>query len=145
MNLQMNEPFYLENTNTATPVSRAVGISSSSMFYQLGAQYPEVIDSSAPPKSIQAFGDTYTQTMTTLRRLSSLLADLGLAKLNLTNMRVYLVSEVPGDRMDLDGFNKAYTEYFQDQDRNYPSRTVIQVAAMANPGWLIEIEATAAN
>lgn len=141
----MNEPFYLENTNSTAPVSRAVGIGSSSMFYQLGAQYPEVIDSSAPPKSIQAFGDTYTQTMTTLRRLSALLADLGLAKHNLTHMRVYLVSEVAGGRMDLDGFNKAYTEYFQDQQWNYPSRTVIQIAAMANPGWLLEIEATAAN
>lgn len=141
----MIEPFYLENTNNPAPVSRAVGIGSNSMFYQLGAQYPEVIDSSAPAKSIQAFGDTYTQTMTTLRRLSSLLADLGLAKHNLTNMRVYLVAEAAGGRMDIDGFNKAYTEYFQDQDRNYPSRTVIQVAAMVNPGWLIEIEATAAN
>ncbi|AEC20151.1 endoribonuclease L-PSP [Pusillimonas sp. T7-7] len=60
-------------------------------------------------------------------------------------MRVYLVAESAGGRMDIDGFNKAYTEYFQDQDRNYPSRTVIQVAAMVNPGWLIEIEATAAK
>ena len=140
----MKELFYLENTNTSAPVSRAVGIGRGAMQYQLGAQYPEIIDSSAPPTSIEAFGNTYTQTMTTLQRLSAILADLGLTKHNLTHMRVYLVSEVAGERMDLDGFNKAYTEYFQDQDRNYPSRTVIQVAAMANPGWLLEIEATAA-
>ena len=139
----MNEPYYLENANSAAPVSRAVGIGNTSTFYQLGAQYPEIVDPAAPPKSIQAFGDTYTQTVTTLRRLSALLADLGLEKHNLTHMRVYLVSEVAGERMDLDGFNKAYTEYFQDQMRNYPSRTVLQVAGMANPGWLLEIEATA--
>ncbi|WP_158306423.1 Rid family hydrolase [Pusillimonas sp. T7-7] len=141
----MNGSFYLENTNSTAPVCRAVGISNNATFYQLGAQYPEVTDPSAPPKSVQAFGNTYTQTTTTLQRLSSILADLKLAKRNLTHMRVYLVAESAGGRMDIDGFNKAYTEYFQDQDRNYPSRTVIQVAAMVNPGWLIEIEATAAK
>jgi enamine deaminase RidA (YjgF/YER057c/UK114 family) len=141
----MSQLFYLENPATPMPISRAVGIGGGTMFYQLGGQFPEVVDPSAPPKSLEAFGDTYTQTMTTLRRLSSLLDDLGLTKRNLTNMRVYLVAPEAGGRMDVDGFNKAYTEYFQDQDRNYPSRTVMQVAAMVNPGWLIEIEATAAR
>lgn len=141
----MSELYYLENPISPAPVSRAVGIGSGAMFYQLGGQFPEIIDPSAPPRSLEAFGDTYTQTKTTLHRLSTLLDDLGLAKRNLTHMRIYLVAEEPGGRMDVDGFNKAYTEYFQDQDRNFPSRTVMQVAAMVNPGWLIEIEATAAN
>lgn len=141
----MSETFYLENPTSPAPVSRAVGIGSGSMFYQLGGQFPEVVVPSAAPRSIEAFGDTYTQTKTTLHRLSSLLDDLGLTKRNLTHMRVFLVAPTPGGRMDVDGFNKAYTEYFRDQDRSFPSRTVMQVAAMVNPGWLIEIEATACS
>ncbi len=141
----MSKHIFLQNTASTMPISRAVGVDSGSRFYQLGAQFPEVVDPSAPLESAQAFGDTYTQTATTLRRLSSLLSDLKLTKQNLTHMRIYLVAAGDSTRMDTDGFNRAYTEYFRDQKENYPSRTVMQVVALANPGWLIEIEATAVS
>lgn len=141
----MSRFIHLPAANSIAPLSRAVGITNDATFYQLGAQFPEISDPSAPPRSTLAFGDTYTQTISTLNRLKSLLQDLGLSKRNLTNMRVYLAADTSGARMDFDGFNKAYTEFFKDQNEQFPSRTVLQVAAFVNPGWLIEIEATAAQ
>jgi enamine deaminase RidA (YjgF/YER057c/UK114 family) len=46
--------------------------------------------------------------------------------------------------MDFDGFMKGYTKFFGTKEQpNLPTRSVIQVAGLANPVWLIEIEVTA--
>jgi enamine deaminase RidA (YjgF/YER057c/UK114 family) len=48
--------------------------------------------------------------------------------------------------MDFAGFQNAYTKYFATPTQpNKPARTTVQVSALASPGYLIEIEATAAK
>lgn len=136
---------HFPSPGSALPVSKAVGVPAAAMFYQLGAQFPEIIDPAAPPRSVQAFGDTYTQTRTTLQRLDGLLGQMGLRREDVTNARVYLVADPATGGMDVEGFNRAYAEYFAPQGGGYPSRTVFQAAGLVNPGWLVEIEVTAAR
>ena len=46
--------------------------------------------------------------------------------------------------MDFEGFMKGYTQFFGTEDQpNLPTRSVFQVAGLANPDWFVEIEVTA--
>ena len=60
-------------------------------------------------------------------------------------MQVFLVAD-PGkeNRMDFAGFMEGYTQFFgTPQQPNLPARSVMAVAGLVNPGWLVEIEVTA--
>jgi enamine deaminase RidA (YjgF/YER057c/UK114 family) len=45
--------------------------------------------------------------------------------------------------MDFKGFMEGYTQFFGGDQPNWPARSVIGVAALANPGFLVEIEVIA--
>jgi enamine deaminase RidA (YjgF/YER057c/UK114 family) len=132
--------------NSASPVSRAIRISGEHEMIMFGAQYPAIIDDKADPRSVRAFGDTATQTSTTLARVEAALEEAGLTLSNLVSMRVYLVGDpVLSGEMDFDGFNGACKTFFGSRRDCYPVRTTLKVAGLANPGWLIEIEVIAAR
>jgi len=49
-----------------------------------------------------------------------------------------------GGKMDFAGMMEGYTQFFGTADQpNLPSRSAMQVAALANPGFLVEIEVAA--
>ncbi len=60
-------------------------------------------------------------------------------------MQVFLVGEpAKGGKMDFAGFMAGYTQFFGTPAQpNLPSRSVFQVAGLANPGFLVEIEVVA--
>jgi enamine deaminase RidA (YjgF/YER057c/UK114 family) len=60
-------------------------------------------------------------------------------------MQVFLVGDPKlKGKMDFEGFMKGYTKFFGTKEQpKLPSRSVFQVAALANPVWLVEIEVTA--
>ena len=60
---------------------------------------------------------------------------------------MFLVGDPKLDgRLDFAGFNAAYGEFFGNaQQPNKVARSVVQIAALANPLFLVEIEATAAK
>lgn len=131
-------------SGSTSAISRTVAIPPGMTHYQLSAQYPAVVDDKALADSLASFGDTATQTTTTLARLEGVLKELGLGLPHLTHVRVYLVADPVSGKMDFDGFNKAYNDYMQARCDAWPARTVLQVAGLVKPGWLIEIEACAA-
>ena len=46
-----------------------------------------------------------------------------------------------GGRMDFGGFMEAYTQYFGTEEQpNLPARSAVQVAGLARPGMLVEVE-----
>ena len=63
------------------------------------------------------------------------------------NMQVFLVGDPSKEgRMDFAGFMEAYRQFFSTpQQPNLPARSAMQVAGLVNPGWLVEIEVTAAK
>jgi enamine deaminase RidA (YjgF/YER057c/UK114 family) len=71
--------------------------------------------------------------------------DLGMG--DVVKMTVFLVG-VPsnGGRMDFGGFMEAYTQYFGTKEQpNLPAKSAVQVADLAAPGTLVEIEVVVAR
>lgn len=138
----------LRRTNASSStslLSRAVEISSDRYLVLFSAQMPPVVDAAADPRSVQAFGDTHQQTLGCLARVKEVLQESGLALEDLVHARVYLVADPRSGQMDFDGFNTAWSSFFGEHATAYPARTVLQAAGLVNPGWLLEIEPTAAR
>ena len=59
-------------------------------------------------------------------------------------MKVFLVGDPKMDgKMDFAGFMKGYTQFFGTEAQpNLPARSAMQVVALVNPSWLVEIEVT---
>ena len=111
----------------------------------LSGTVPPVADASAPANTPAAYGDTQAQTVSVLKAIATQLEALGLAMGDVVKMQVFLVGDPAMDgKMDFGGFMKGYSQFFgTDAQPNLPVRSTMQVAALANPGFLVEIEVTA--
>ena len=90
-------------------------------------------------------GDTRGQTVGVLRAIEKQLQGLGLGMKDILKMQVFLVAD-PGkdNKMDFAGFMAGYTQFFGTAAQpQLPVRSAFQIAALANPAWLVEIEVTA--
>jgi enamine deaminase RidA (YjgF/YER057c/UK114 family) len=92
-------------------------------------------------------GDTQTQTVNVLQAIQKTLADQHLALGDVVMMHAYLAGDPSkGGKMDFAGFMAGYSQFFGTKDQpNKPARSAMQVAALAAPGALIEIEVIAAR
>jgi enamine deaminase RidA (YjgF/YER057c/UK114 family) len=92
-------------------------------------------------------GDTETQTVHTLENIKHALEEQRLSMGDIVLMHVYLAGDsAQGGKMDFAGFMKGYTQYFGTKDQpNKPARSAMQVAALAAPGAMVEIEVTAVS
>ncbi len=113
----------------------------------LSGQVPPVIDRNAPADSPRAYGDTKTQTIGTLTRIKAALETMGLGLGDVVKMTVFLVGDPAiGGRMDFKGFSEGYAQFFGTPTQpNKVARSTMQVSALVNPGWLVEIEVIAAK
>jgi 2-iminobutanoate/2-iminopropanoate deaminase len=112
----------------------------------LSGQLASPIDP-AKTDSIEAYGDTKTQTISTFRKIKAELAKLGYAMSDIVKLTVFVAGDPKlGDKMDFAGFNDGYKMFFGTAENpNLVARSTVQVAALAGPNFLIEIEATAAK
>jgi len=113
----------------------------------LSGALADVADPGAPKGTIAAYGNTETQTESVLTKLQAALAAQGLSFKDVVNMHVFLAGDPALDgKLDFAGMMKAYNRHFGTPDQpNRPTRATFQVAALAAPGYLIEIEVTAAK
>lgn len=132
-------------SSSASLVSRRVEFDATARLVAFSAQMPPVTDVSADPHSLGAFGNTHQQTLGCLQRLHDVMQEAGLTLDHLLTTTVYLVADPTSGRIDFAGFNEAWSAFFQARTTAYPARTVVQVAGLVNPGWLIEIQALAAR
>lgn len=116
------------------------------LVYLSGA-LADVADPSATPGTIAAYGNTETQTESVLKKLEAALVAQGLSFKDVVNMHVFMAGDPALDgKLDFAGMMKAYTRHFGTPDQpNRPTRATFQVAALAAPGYLIEIEVVAAK
>ena len=128
-----------------SPISTSVLVPPGGRLVYVSGTVPEVVDASAPEGSVSRFGDTEAQTRSVLRKVETALKDQGLGLGDVVMMRVFLVAPA-GQRMDFAGMMKAYREFFGTSAQpNKPARSTMQVAGLVDPGWLVEIEVTAAR
>jgi enamine deaminase RidA (YjgF/YER057c/UK114 family) len=128
--------------NSSFPIAQAVKVSGDAATFYLSGQVPPLINKDAYPASPQAYGDTKTQTVGVLNRIKGILEGLGLGMGDVVKMQVFLVHDGRAP-MDFNAFMEGYTQFFGDSQPNLPTRSVIGVAALANPGFLVEIEVVA--
>jgi len=105
---------------------------------------PPVANKDADPATPQAYGDTRIQTVGVLNRIKGILEGQGLGMGDVVKMQVFLV-HTPSAPMDFKAFMEGYTQFFGGSQPNLPARSVVGVAALANPGFLVEIEVVAAK
>lgn len=116
-------------------------------IFHLSGQLASPIDPSKPATSVADFGDTKTQTVSIMNKIKAILAAQGYTMSDVFKMTVF-VTAAPGmdGKMDFAGFNAGYREFFgTTENPNKVARSTVQVAGLAGPNFLIEIEATAAR
>ncbi|WP_378942759.1 RidA family protein [Paracoccus sp. R86501] len=130
--------------NSDFPILQAVEIPADATLVYLSGTVPQVIDEKAEAGSPEQFGDTAAQTESTLAAIEAKLTALDLTMGDVVKMQAYLVAPEGGDAMDFGGFMDGYTQFFgTDEQPNLPTRSVFEVAGLANPAWLVEIEVVA--
>ncbi|WP_419816838.1 RidA family protein [Glacieibacterium sp.] len=112
----------------------------------LSGQLASPIDP-AKTDSIAAFGDTRTQTISTFNKIKAALAKVGYSMSDIVKLTVFVAGDPKlGGKMDFAGFNDGYKQFFgTPENPNLVARSTVQVAALAGPNFLVEIEATAAK
>lgn len=128
-----------------SPISTSVSVPPGGRLVYISGTVPDAIDPNAPQGSVARFGDTEAQTRSVLGKVEAALKEQGLTLGDVVMMRVFLVAPV-GQRMDFAGMMKAYRDFFGTAAQpNKPARSTMQVAGLVDPGWLVEIEVTAAK
>lgn len=127
------------------PIAQAVEVPAGKTTVYVSGAVPSVTDDKADKNSVAAYGNTKAQTESVLKSIEKTLDGLGLKMGDVIKMQVFLVGDPDqGGRMDFGGFMEGYTQFFGTEAQpNLPSRSVFQVAGLANPGFLVEIEVTA--
>jgi enamine deaminase RidA (YjgF/YER057c/UK114 family) len=130
--------------NSTFPIAQAVQVSGNTATYYVSGQVPPVVSKEAEPNSAAAYGDTKTQTVGVLNKIRAILEGFGLGMADVVKMQVFLVHDARAP-MDFKAFMEGYTQFFGGSQPNLPARSVVGVAALANPGFLVEIEVVAAK
>ena len=127
------------------PIAAAVEVPAGKTLVFLSGMVAPVSDPKAPKDSAAAYGDTKTQTIGVLNAIKSSLEGMHMTLGDVIKMQAFLVG-VPekGGKLDFEGFMQGYTQFFGTPAQpNLPVRSAFQVAALAGPGYLVEIEVTA--
>jgi enamine deaminase RidA (YjgF/YER057c/UK114 family) len=131
--------------NSHFPISAAVEVPTGKATVYLSGNAPPVVDTKAPKDSVAAYGNTETQTIGVLTNIQKQLRTMHLDMGDIVKMNVFLVGDPDhGGHMDFAGFMAGYTQFFgTKQQPKLPARSAVQVAALANPGFRVEIEVIA--
>jgi enamine deaminase RidA (YjgF/YER057c/UK114 family) len=139
------EPIKRVGADTS-PISASVEVPSGSRLVYVSGTVPDAVKPDAPAGSIDRFGDTEAQTRSILAKIEKQLQQHGLTMTDVVMMRVFLVAPPGQQRMDFQGMMRGYSTFFGTAKQPHkPARSTMQVAGLVDPGWLVEIEVTAAQ
>jgi len=111
-------------------------------FY-LSGQLPDPIDP-AKKETVDDYGDTKTQTLSTLAKIKAILASKGYAMGDVVKMQAFLAADPKLGRIDFAGFNAGFKAYFGTAENpDTLARSTFQVANLVAPMFLVELEVTA--
>ena len=136
----------LREAAPTAPIANSVEMPAGSRIVYVSGTVPEVADAAAAAGSPQRYGDTAAQTRSVLRTIETRLKAHGMTLGDVVMMRVFLVAPPGREAMDFAGMMTAYREFFGTAAQpNRPARSTMEVAGLVDPGWLVEIEVTAAQ
>ena len=134
------------NGSAQAPISASVEVPAGSRLVYVSGTVPDAAKPEAPAGSVERFGDTEAQTRSILAKIEAQLKQHGLGLGDVVMMRVFLVAPQGQQRMDFAGMMRGYQAYFGTPAQpNKPARSTMEVSGLVDPGWLAEIEVTAAR
>jgi enamine deaminase RidA (YjgF/YER057c/UK114 family) len=127
------------------PIAEAVAVPAGFDTVYVSGTLPAVANKDAPKGSVETYGDTETQAMSTLTAIKAKLQKLGLGMGDVVKMTVFMVADPTKDnKLDFAGLMASYSKFFGTAEQpNKPARSAVQVAALVAPGALLEIEVIA--
>ncbi len=100
----------------------------------------------ADVKSVDDLGDTKTQTISALTKIKALLESKGYTMADLMKLTLFVAADPKLGKMDFAGASEGFKQFFKTTDNpTTVARSTFQVAALAGPYFLIEIEGIAAK
>lgn len=113
--------------------------------YYLSGQLASPITPADPAKGTQAdYGDTKAQAASVFAKIQKALRTQGLDMKDVVKMTVFLGPDPQTGKLDFAGMQSEYVKYFGTKDQpNKPARSAVQVAALAAPWALLEVEVIA--
>ena len=130
----------------AFPISSSVEIPPDSRIVYISGTVPDAIEGAPAATADARFGDTETQTRSVLAKIQAQLRQHGMEMGDVVMMRIFLVAPPGQPRMDFAGMMRGYSAFFATpMQPNKPARSTMEVAGLVDPGWLVEIEVTAAR
>jgi enamine deaminase RidA (YjgF/YER057c/UK114 family) len=129
--------------NEKSPIAN--GVWAGDTLYLSGQLASPVTAADVTKGTAAVYGDTKTQSLSALNKIQALLKEQGLDMKDVVKMTVFLAGDpAMGNKLDFAGLQGSYTQFFGTTDQpNKPARSAFQVAALAAPWALVEIEVIA--
>jgi enamine deaminase RidA (YjgF/YER057c/UK114 family) len=126
----------------ASPI--ATGVWAGDTFYLSGQLASPVTPADATKGTPAYYGDTKTQAASVFAKIQKALQAQGLDMKDVVKMTVFLGPDPKTGKLDFAGMQSEYLQYFGTKDQpNKPARSAFQVAALAAPWALLEVEVIA--
>jgi len=122
----------------ASPIAQTVTVPAGFETIYLSGVLPDLPKPPAPP------ADAEVQAESVFAKIAAILKGRGLTEGDVVSMTIYMTGGEAGARMDFPGMMRAYLKHYGTPEQpNKPTRSTVQVAALAAPGALLEVEVTA--
>ena len=136
----------VKHIQPSTPGGIATAVWVGDMLYVSGQLPSAETPADRASGKAAVWGKTQTQAENVFGKIEAILKEQGLTMGDVVMMRVYMVADPADNKLDFAGMNAAYNKYFGTPTQpNKPARSTFQVAALVNPGPLLEIEVQAAR
>lgn len=124
----------------------AEGVWAGDTLYLSGQLASPITPADATKGTPADYGDTKTQAASVFAKIQKALKAQGLDMKDVVKMTVFLAADPHTGKLDFAGMQSEYVKFFGTADQpNKPARSAFQVAALAAPGALVEIEVIAAK
>jgi enamine deaminase RidA (YjgF/YER057c/UK114 family) len=144
--MQVNQPESKDITRydrPEAPILWGVDVPAGTNLYFTSGLVAPMKNPDASPESYERYGNTYEQSIGTLKRIEEKLAEAGYSMKDVFYLRVYLAPDADGV-IHWQSWFDAYGEYFNNAENpNKVARTTLGVHSLARPDILVEIEAVA--
>ena len=136
-------------SNPKSPILDGAEVKAGTDLFFLSGQLAAPIDPKTSPfavKSFEELGDTKTQTISALTKIKALLESKGYTLADLVKMTLFIAPDPKLGKLDFAGANEGFLQFFKTTENpGTVARSAFQVAALAGPYYLIEIEGIAAK
>jgi len=122
----------------------AEGVWAGDTFYLSGQLASPVTPADPATKTEAIYGDTKTQAASVFAKIQKALQEQGLDMKDVVKMTVFMAPDPITGKMDFPAMNSEYIKYFGTKEQpNKPARSAVQVAHLAAPWGLLEVEVIA--